>query len=82
MTHDTGNPSVEDYYLSVDLLFSANRPVNKQLQTAKDLIAEGVKLGYIMSDYKLIAHRQASATECPGEALFNEIVTWDHFTLI
>nr|AME17979.1 peptidoglycan recognition protein B [Antheraea pernyi] len=58
----------------------SNLPPTRQLQTAKELIAAGVKLGYIRPDYMLIGHRQATPTECPGETLFREISTWDHFT--
>ncbi|KAH9631157.1 hypothetical protein HF086_006735 [Spodoptera exigua] len=50
------------------------------MESLKKLIATGVELGYISPDYKLIGHRQVSATECPGQALFNEITTWKHFT--
>ncbi|XP_075983469.1 peptidoglycan-recognition protein LB-like [Anticarsia gemmatalis] len=59
--------------------FVSKLPPAAQLETAKELIAVGVELGYISPDYQLIGHRQVSATECPGEALFNEISTWDHF---
>ncbi|KPI98915.1 Peptidoglycan-recognition protein LB [Papilio xuthus] len=54
-------------------------PPAHQLQTAKKLIAKGVELGYISRNYKLIGHRQVKETECPGQALFNEISTWDRF---
>ncbi|KAL4711829.1 hypothetical protein ACJJTC_005998 [Scirpophaga incertulas] len=54
-------------------------PSQKQLNAAKRLIEIGVRLGRIAPDYKLIGHRQASATECPGEALFEEISTWKNF---
>lgn len=55
-------------------------PPAQQRKTAMALIAAGVELGYIKSDYKLLGHRQVRATECPGDALFNEIKTWDHFS--
>ncbi|XP_072934414.1 peptidoglycan-recognition protein LB-like [Epargyreus clarus] len=54
-------------------------PRLKQLVTVKNLINEGVRLGYISPEYDLIGHRQVSATECPGQALFEEITTWDRF---
>ncbi|KAJ0173084.1 hypothetical protein K1T71_011260 [Dendrolimus kikuchii] len=59
--------------------FVSNLPPARQLETVKQLIQVGVDLGYIRSDYRLIGHRQATATECPGQALFTEISTWDHF---
>ncbi|VVC97816.1 unnamed protein product [Leptidea sinapis] len=55
-------------------------PPSVQLQAAKDLISIGVELGYIRPDYQLIGHRQVRATECPGDALYNEISNWERFT--
>ncbi|XP_031764359.1 peptidoglycan-recognition protein LB isoform X2 [Galleria mellonella] len=52
-----------------------------QLENAKKLIAAGVQLGYISPNYNLIGHRQATATECPGESLFREITSWDRFSI-
>lgn len=54
-------------------------PTPEQLETTKALIAEGVMLGKISPDYKLIGHDQVSATECPGGALTAAFSTWDHF---
>lgn len=60
--------------------FSADLPSFKMLKAAVDFIAAGVTTGLIAPDYKLIGHRQAKATECPGDRLFSEIITWDHWT--
>ncbi|XP_050353198.1 peptidoglycan-recognition protein LB-like [Nymphalis io] len=54
-------------------------PPAVQLKTTKQLIEAGVRMGIISPDYKLIGHRQVKSTECPGDALFSEISTWDHF---
>lgn len=59
--------------------FTVEIPPAKQLEVVHKLIAVGVEMGIIRPDYKLIGHRQAGSTECPGEALFNEISKWDHF---
>ncbi|NP_001243949.1 peptidoglycan recognition protein precursor [Bombyx mori] len=61
--------------------FITNQPPQAQLQSVKDLIEAGVRLGHIRSDYKLIGHRQVTPTECPGQRLFDEISKWDHFSL-
>ena len=45
----------------------------------QQLINCGVAQGFIRSAYWLIGHRQASATECPGTAFFNEIRNWPRF---
>lgn len=55
-------------------------PSKDQLETTKALIAEGVRLGKISPDYKLVGHNQFMSTECPGGALTSEISTWDHFS--
>ncbi|XP_013189612.2 peptidoglycan-recognition protein LB [Amyelois transitella] len=54
-------------------------PPREALEATKQLIQIGVSLGYISPNYVLMGHRQASDTECPGSALFNEISTWDQF---
>ncbi|PSN44924.1 hypothetical protein C0J52_15019 [Blattella germanica] len=54
-------------------------PPPQQIQAAKQLIVEGVRLGKISPNYKLLAHRQVSATESPGEAFYENIKTWDHW---
>ncbi|XP_052738831.1 peptidoglycan recognition protein 3-like [Bicyclus anynana] len=53
-----------------------------QMATTRKLIAFGVKLGYISPDYRIVGHRQVKPTECPGEALFQEISTWDRFSTV
>ncbi|XP_063368590.1 peptidoglycan-recognition protein LB-like isoform X1 [Cydia amplana] len=59
--------------------YVSDLPPPKSLQAAKDLIAIGVKAGFISPSYHLIAHRQVSATECPGQSLYTEITSWDRF---
>nr|XP_008194895.1 PREDICTED: peptidoglycan-recognition protein LB isoform X2 [Tribolium castaneum] len=54
-------------------------PPENQLNTVHKLIAFGVEKGYIREDYKLLGHRQVRDTECPGDRLFEEISTWEHF---
>lgn len=49
------------------------------LKAVKNLIAFGVDKGYIAKDYQLIGHRQVRDTECPGEKLYKEIQTWEHY---
>lgn len=60
--------------------FINNVPPEIQLGAGKKLIAEGLKLGFIKKDYKLVGERQLHATGSPGEALFNEIKTWPHWS--
>ncbi|XP_059048712.1 peptidoglycan-recognition protein LB-like [Achroia grisella] len=55
-------------------------PPQVQLENTRRLIAAGVERGFISPNYRLIGHRQATATECPGDALFREISTWNNFS--
>lgn len=50
------------------------------LQATQDLIAFAIKKGYLSEEYTLHGHRQVRATECPGDALFNEIKKWPNFS--
>jgi N-acetylmuramoyl-L-alanine amidase len=59
--------------------FTVDLPVPKQILAGKQLIELGVTMGKISSDYKLLAHRQLSATESPGLAFFELIKTWPHW---
>ncbi|XP_069701746.1 peptidoglycan-recognition protein LE-like [Periplaneta americana] len=54
-------------------------PVPKQIAAGLQLIQEGVQLGKLAKDYKVMAHRQLSATESPGLAFYEIIKTWDHW---
>ncbi|CAG5044139.1 unnamed protein product [Parnassius apollo] len=64
----------QNQYLCQDSL-----PPMEQIKTAKSLIAQGVELGYIKPDYKLIGHRQVRDTECPGATLYQNLKTWEHY---
>nr|UIW25013.1 peptidoglycan-recognition protein LB [Lasioderma serricorne] len=56
-------------------------PPVDQLETVKSLINFGVQLGKIRGDYVLVGHRQVkNGTECPGERLYEQIQTWEHFS--
>jgi hypothetical protein len=51
-------------------------PTAQQMRAAKLLFEEGVRLGKVQPNYRLIAHRQVSSTESPGLKLFKELQTW------
>lgn len=52
------------------------------LATTKALIAYSVENSYLSSNYKLLGHRQVRATECPGQRLYDEIRSWDHYSKV
>ncbi|KYN01812.1 PREDICTED: peptidoglycan-recognition protein LC-like [Cyphomyrmex costatus] len=60
--------------------FNSVVPPKTQLHAAQKIIELGVKAGKISPDYKLLGHRQVSKTLSPGEALYNEIKKWPHWS--
>jgi len=48
-------------------------PNAAQLTGVAEIIYEGMKLGWIEPDAKVMGHRQAGKTSCPGDNLFNSI---------
>lgn len=61
---------------------TATLPPKQMLTTVKSLIQYSLENGYLAKNYKLLGHRQVRDTECPGQSLFEEISTWDHFTTL
>lgn len=43
------------------------------------MIEYGLKEGYISREYRLVAHRQCSSIESPGQKLYEEIQTWERW---
>lgn len=71
-----------DRSIGINLIgtFIDTLPPRQQILAAQQLIELGVELGKIVKDYKLLAHRQLSATESPGATLFEEMKKWPHWT--
>jgi N-acetylmuramoyl-L-alanine amidase len=60
---------------------SADRPPNQAaLNAVKQLIQCGVDTKKISSNYRLKGHRQGTSTACPGNALYQVITKWPHWT--
>lgn len=59
--------------------FTRLEPTPRQVNVAKLLLDEGVRLKKLDKDYNLFGHRQFYATESPGEQLFKIIQTWTHW---
>ncbi|XP_023021419.2 peptidoglycan-recognition protein SB1 [Leptinotarsa decemlineata] len=60
--------------------FQRISPPNSQLNLLKQLIECGKDNGKIVSGYHLIGHRQGKPTNCPGDALYEEVkkmTNWD-----
>lgn len=58
---------------------SENLPSEKQLEAVKEFLRCAEENNHISGDYRLLGHRQSSATECPGRNLFQEIKKWAHY---
>lgn len=63
-------------------LFSitAEVPPQNMLKATQDLIAHAIDEGHLSNNYTLRGQCQVRNTECPGDALFNEIRNWPHFS--
>jgi len=55
-------------------------PPERQLQAAKNLLEEGVRLKKLSPNYKMYGHRQLIGSESPGKALFELLKTWPHWS--
>jgi len=55
-------------------------PSTRQIEAAKRLMDEGVRLHRLHPDYHIYAHRQVSPTESPGQKLFELMKKWPRFT--
>lgn len=60
--------------------FNKYMPPNRQIIACKQLLQKGVELGYLKKDYKLLAARQVSTTQSPGDILYENIKTWPHWS--
>jgi len=60
--------------------FNKVKPEQRQIEAAQMLIAQGVEIGVLDTDYKLYGHRQLIASESPGDELYAIIKTWPHWT--
>ncbi|XP_077260710.1 peptidoglycan-recognition protein SD-like [Temnothorax americanus] len=60
--------------------FTSVVPPKTQLNAAKELIELGVRAGKIAPDYKLLGARQVVNNKSPGDALYNVIKKWPHWS--
>lgn len=59
--------------------FTENKAPEKQLMAARQLIEDGIKQSKIHPDYALYGHRQLKDTLSPGDALYEQIISWPHW---
>ncbi|XP_036027287.1 N-acetylmuramoyl-L-alanine amidase [Onychomys torridus] len=61
--------------------YTGSLPSDAALNTVRDVLPScAIRAGHLQPDYKLLGHRQLVHTDCPGNALFNLLRTWPHFT--
>ncbi|XP_066449349.1 N-acetylmuramoyl-L-alanine amidase isoform X2 [Eleutherodactylus coqui] len=78
--HTKGHNSV-GYGISFIGDFTSSVPDARILELVRDrFLTCAVRSGYILPDYTIQGHRQVVDTTCPGDALFQEITNWEHFT--
>uniref|UniRef100_A0A2K5C3I4 Peptidoglycan recognition protein 2 n=1 Tax=Aotus nancymaae TaxID=37293 RepID=A0A2K5C3I4_AOTNA len=63
--------------------YTAALPTEAALRTVRDTLPScAVRAGLLRPDYALLGHRQLVRTDCPGDALFDQLRTWPHFTAV
>lgn len=61
--------------------YTETLPTEAALRTVREVLPRcALRAGLLRPDYKLLGHRQLVATDCPGNALFDLLRTWPHFT--
>ncbi|KAH8275980.1 hypothetical protein KR018_000488, partial [Drosophila ironensis] len=60
--------------------FVQAEPSQAALDAAQQLLEHSVQKGQLREDYKLLGHRQLSATSSPGDALYARIQQWPHWS--
>uniref|UniRef100_A0A8C9TIL5 Peptidoglycan recognition protein 6 n=1 Tax=Scleropages formosus TaxID=113540 RepID=A0A8C9TIL5_SCLFO len=76
----TGGYNSKGYGVAIIGDFTVRLPSQHTLNLVKDeLPACAVSGGRLVPTYIVHGHRQMVATECPGNALYEEIGTWPHF---
>lgn len=59
--------------------FNRFHPNEQYYQAIFYLIDYGISMEYIHKDYRIIAHRQTKDTQSPGEYVYRDIRTWNHY---
>ncbi|KAH8257440.1 hypothetical protein KR038_009795, partial [Drosophila bunnanda] len=61
-------------------IFVKQEPSQEAIEAAKKLLEWAVQQGQLIENYKLLGHRQVSATESPGAALYTLLQQWPHWS--
>ncbi|KAK5638014.1 hypothetical protein RI129_012309 [Pyrocoelia pectoralis] len=77
------SPSYNNQSIGISLIgdWRSELPPSRQLDAVHNLIRCGIEMEKIKPDYRLFGHKQVRmGTECPGDRLFEEISSWNHFS--
>lgn len=63
--------------------YTGSLPSEAALNTVREVLPScAMRAGFLQPDYKLLGHRQLVHSDCPGNALFDLLSTWPHFTTV
>ena len=73
--------SVKDKSISVSFIgnFLYDHLTENMVDALQELLIEGVELGKLKEDYKIVCHNQTIATLSPGQNVYDVVKTWKHF---
>lgn len=61
--------------------YTESLPSEAALNTVREALPRcATRAGLLRPDYQLLGHRQLVSTDCPGNALFDLLRTWPHFS--
>ncbi|XP_051997256.1 N-acetylmuramoyl-L-alanine amidase-like isoform X1 [Xyrauchen texanus] len=60
--------------------YDAHLPSNYTMELVRHhLVKCGVRSGFLQENFTMLGHRQVVDTGCPGDSLYAEIKTWEHY---
>ncbi|XP_076299672.1 peptidoglycan-recognition protein SC2-like [Lasioglossum baleicum] len=80
--HGAHSPLYNSNSIGICLIgnFVGQQPSAAAIDATKKLIAYGVSIGKIKTNYTLLGHRQTASTTCPGDKLYGLIQTWPNWS--
>ncbi|XP_067315150.1 N-acetylmuramoyl-L-alanine amidase isoform X2 [Pseudorasbora parva] len=77
--HTKGRNSV-GYGVAFIGSYSTQLPFHYDMELVRHhLVKCGVSNGFLQENFTILGHRQVVATHCPGDSLYSEITTWEHY---
>ncbi|XP_070498298.1 peptidoglycan-recognition protein SD-like [Chironomus tepperi] len=70
----------KSFGISINGNFNSEVPNKNQITALNLLLEQGIGLGKLERDYKIYGGRQFRQTDSPGEAFYQMMQTWDHWS--